>query len=114
MATQQAILERRDEILLIAARHGATNVRVFGSVARGTAGPESDLDLLIDVGPETTPWFPAGLALDLEDLLGCEVDIVTERALHPVIRDRVLAEARPLKRVSAWTSLSTRDASGLL
>ena len=96
MATQQAVLDQRDEILRIAARHGATNVRVFGSVARGTAGPDSDLDLLIDVGPNTTPWFPGGLIMDLEDLLGCHVDVVTEGGLHPVIRDRVLADARSL------------------
>jgi len=96
MTVQDAVLAHREEILRIAARHGATNVRVFGSVARGTAGPESDLDLLIDVGPKTSPWFPGGLLMDLEELLGYHVDITTERGLHPVIRDRVLAEARPL------------------
>jgi len=96
MATQQAILQRRDEILRIAAKHGATNVRVFGSVARGTAGPDSDLDILVDVDSDVSPWFPADLALELEDLLGCDVDVATEDVLHYVIRDRVLAEARPL------------------
>ena len=96
MSVRAAILEHREEILRIAARHGATNVRVFGSVARGTAGPESDLDLLIDVGPKTSPWFPGGLIADLEDLLGCPVDVATESSLHRRIRDRVLAEARPL------------------
>ena len=96
MTVQQAVLEHRDEILEIAARHGATNVRVFGSVARGTAGPASDLDLLIDVTGETSPWFPGGLMADLEDLLGCRVDIATESMLHRRIKHRVLAEARPL------------------
>ena len=96
MTVQDAVKAHREEILRIAARHGATNVRVFGSVARGTAGPESDLDLLIDVGPKTSSWFPGGLLMDLEELLGYHVDITTERGLHPVIRDRVLAEARPL------------------
>ena len=96
MTVQEAVLEHREEILRIAERHGATNVRVFGSVARGTAGPDSDLDLLIDVGPKTSSWFPGGLLMDLEELLGYHVDITTERGLHPVIRDRVLAEARPL------------------
>ena len=96
MTVQDAVEAHREEILRIAARHGATTVRVFGSVARGTAGPESDLDLLIDVGPKTSSWFPGGLLMDLEELLGYHVDITTERGLHPVIRDRVLAEARPL------------------
>ena len=72
------------------------HVSVFGSFARGEAGPDSDLDLLIDVGPEHSSWFPVGLIQDLEDLLGCHVDVVTESALYHTIRDRVLAEARPL------------------
>jgi uncharacterized protein len=96
MVVHEAILAHREEILHIAARHGATNVRVFGSVARGTAGPESDLDLLVDVGPDTSSWFPGGLMADLEDLLGCHVDVATEKTLHRRIRDRVLTEARPL------------------
>jgi hypothetical protein len=90
------IREKRDEILRLAARHGAYNVRVFGSAARGEAGPESDLDLLVNVGPNRTPFFPGGLLADLEELLGCKVDIVTEKALHWYIRERVLQEAVPL------------------
>ena len=96
MGTYQPLNEKRDQILEIAARHGARNVRVFGSVARGEAAPDSDVDLLVDVGPTHSQWFPAGLILDLEDLLGREVDIVTEDALHWYIRDRVLEEAIPL------------------
>ncbi|MCC7367875.1 MAG: nucleotidyltransferase family protein [Chloroflexi bacterium] len=96
MTTQQALFAHREEILRIAVCHGATNVWVFGSVARGTASPDSDLDLLIDVGQNPSPWFPAGLMLDLEDLLGCSVDVATADALHPRIRDRVLHEALPL------------------
>ena len=88
--------EKRDQILQVAARHGAYNVRIFGSAARGTAGPDSDLDILVDVGPTHSAWFPAGLILDLEALLECEVDVVTQDALHWYIRDRVLAEAVPL------------------
>ncbi|MDP8924996.1 MAG: nucleotidyltransferase family protein [Chloroflexota bacterium] len=86
----------RDEILEIARRHGAGNVRVFGSVARGESGPDSDLDLLYDVVGPTTPWFPGGLLVDLEALLGRPVDVVEAQALHRRIRDRVLAEARSL------------------
>jgi predicted nucleotidyltransferase len=90
------VQEKRDQILQIAARHGAYNVRVFGSAARGTAGPDSDLDILVDVGPAHSAWFPAGLILDLEALLERDVDVVTADALHWYIRDRVLAEAVPL------------------
>jgi predicted nucleotidyltransferase len=88
--------ENRDRILQIAARHGAYNVRVFGSAAKGAAGPDSDVDILVDVGPAHSAWFPAGLILDLEALLEREVDVVTEEALHWYIRDRVLTEAVPL------------------
>lgn len=88
--------EKREQILAIATRHGAYNVRVFGSAAKGTARPGSDLDLLVDVRDEHSSWFPAGLILDLEALLDREVDVVTEEALHWYIRDQVLTEAVPL------------------
>lgn len=96
MTVQDAVREHREEILRIAAQHGATNVRVFGSVARGTAGPDSDLDLLVDVTDDAGPWFPVDLMVDLEDLLGVDVDVLTEATVHWVIRDRVIGEARPL------------------
>ena len=87
---------KRDAILEIAHRHGAGNVRVFGSVAHGESTPDSDFDLLFDVVGQTTSWFPAGLIIDLEDLLGRSVDVVETGLLHRAIRDRVLREARPL------------------
>lgn len=93
MTVEELLKERRDGIRRIAAEHGARNVRVFGSAARGTAGPESDIDLLIDVGPTTSSWFPPGLILDLQELLGCRVEVVIERALNPDIREQVLSEA---------------------
>ncbi len=96
MGVNKRIVENRDQILQIAARHGAYNVRVFGSMAKGDAGPESDVDFLVDVGQTHSPWFPAGLILDLEALLGRDVEVVTESALHWYIRDRVLKEAVPL------------------
>lgn len=96
MSIDQRIQAKRREILRIAAEHGACNVRVFGSAARGEFGPDSDVDLLVAVQPEHSSWFPASLIVDLEELLGCEVDVVTEEALHWYIHDRVLKEAVPL------------------
>lgn len=96
MEIAELLEAKKDEILRIAAKHGARNVRVFGSVARGEAGPESDLDLLVEVGPGRTPFFPGGLIADLEDLLGKKVQVVTQEDLHWYIRDRVLEEAVPL------------------
>jgi predicted nucleotidyltransferase len=96
ISLDQLLREKSDDIKRIAARHGAYNIRVFGSVARGEAGPESDIDFLIDVGLTTSSWFPAGLILDLEDLLGRRVEIVTEKALNPDIRDHVMREAMPI------------------
>jgi predicted nucleotidyltransferase len=96
MGAGQRITERREEILRIAAFHGAGNVLIFGSVARGEDTPESDVDLLIDVTGETSPWFPGSLAADLEKLLGQRVQVVIRRSLSPLIRDEVLREAVPL------------------
>jgi hypothetical protein len=87
---------RRDDIVALARRHGVTRIRVFGSMARGDARTDSDVDLLVDVGPNPTPWFPGGLVADLEELLGRRVQVVTERGLDSLLRDRVLAEAVPL------------------
>jgi len=96
MTIVEFVREKREENQRIAAAHGAHNVRVFGSVARGEAGPDSDIDLLIEAGPNTSSWFPAGLILDLEDLLGRRVQVVTEKGLNPYLRDRVIGEAVPL------------------
>ena len=83
----------RAEILAAVARHGATNVRVFGSVARGDADATSDVDFLVDFEPGRSLLDLAGLLVDLEDLLGHSVDVVTEPGLKARIRQRVLAEA---------------------
>ena len=96
MSIDPRIQAKRREILRIAAEHGARNVRVFGSAARGESDPDSDVDFLVAVQSEHSPWFPAGLIVDLEQLLGCQVDVVTEEALHWYIHDRVLEEAVPL------------------
>ena len=96
MMIEEVLRDRRDEIHRIAAKHGVTSLRVFGSVARGEARPDSDIDLLIETGPVTSSWFPAGLIIDLEQLLGRRVEVVTERALNPALREAVLREAKPL------------------
>lgn len=94
--TFELVRAKREEIQKIAARHGARNVRVFGSVARGDARPGSDVDFLIDADAVTTSWFPAGLVQDLEALLGRRVEVVTERGLNHLIRDEILREAVPV------------------
>ncbi len=96
MKIEELLKTRREQILEIARKHGAYNLRVFGSVARGEASEQSDLDFLVEVGPIHSPWFPAGLVADLEDLLGIPVDVVTQDGLHWYIQEKVLAEARPL------------------
>jgi predicted nucleotidyltransferase len=92
----ELLQQKRDAVLQIAARHGAYNIRIFGSVARGEAGPDSDIDLLIDRGPITSPWFPASLVLELEEELGRRIEVVTEQGLNRHLRERVLREAIPL------------------
>jgi uncharacterized protein len=96
MDITELVKSKRAEILALAAKHGASNVRIFGSVARHEARPDSDIDFLVDVGASHSAWFPAGLIADLQDLLGREVEVVTENALHWYIRARVLQEATPL------------------
>jgi len=96
MDRQSLMKAKREEILRIAERHGAYNVRIFGSVARGEAGAGSDLDVLVDMEPGRSLFDLGGLLADLQELLGCKVDVLTEKGLHWYIRDRVLAEAMPL------------------
>ena len=96
MTLEQLIRKESANIKEIAAKHGATNIRVFGSVIRGEDSPESDIDFLVDAGPKISSWFPAGLIIDLEEILGCRVEIVTEKALNPDLREHVLREAMPL------------------
>ena len=96
MKIEEVIKEKREDILGIAARHGARNVRVFGSVAHAEAGRDSDVDFLIELEPGRTLLDHAALYLELKQLLGCEVDVVTERSLRPSIRERVLREAAPI------------------
>ena len=92
----QFLKTKRGEVLRIAGKHGARNVRVFGSVARGEARPNSDVDFLVEMETGQSLFDIARMVVDLEDLLHCEVDIVEQRSLHWSIRDRILEEAVPL------------------
>lgn len=93
----KAILEqKREDILRLAAKYGAFNVRIFGSAGRGDEGPESDIDLLVEMEPDRSLFDLVGLQDELQSLLGCDVDIVTEKGLHWFIRDKVINEARQL------------------
>ena len=96
MTVGELVKAKREDILKIAAKHGARNVRVFGSVARGEAGPESDIDLLVDMEPDRSLLDLGGLWSDLNELLGRKVDIVTENSIYWLLRRRILKEARPL------------------
>jgi uncharacterized protein len=96
MSLGSLLREKRGEVLQIAERHGAYNVRVFGSVARGDDDAQSDIDLLVDMEPTRSLLDIAGLELDLEEALGRPVDVVTPGGVKPRIRERVLGEAVPL------------------
>jgi predicted nucleotidyltransferase len=96
MAIDDLLREKREEIPRIAAKHGARNVRVFGSAARGEADERSDIDLLVEFEPGRSLLDHAALWLELQELLGCKVDVVSDRGIKPRIRDRVLRGAVPL------------------
>jgi hypothetical protein len=96
MGIQELLQAKREEILRIAAQHGARNVRVFGSVARGEADEASDIDFLVELEPGRTLLDHAALLLALQAALGRKVDVVSDRGIKPRIRERVLREAVPL------------------
>lgn len=88
----QLIHHKREEISKIAASHGATNIRVFGSRARGESAATSDVDLLVKLAPGRTLLDLVAIKQDLEDMLGCPVDVVTEDSISPYIRPQVLKD----------------------
>jgi predicted nucleotidyltransferase len=96
MEIAQRLANHRDRVLALAARHGAQNVRVFGSAARGEDRPGSDVDLLVRFERGRSLLDHVALEQDLEELLHCEVDVVPEDGMSPYLRERILAEAVPL------------------
>ena len=96
MDTGELLRDKRKEILALAAKHGARTVRVFGSAARSQAGQDSDIDFLIEMEEGRSLLDHVALWQDLEDLLGREVDVVSEGGLHWYIRERILEDAVPL------------------
>lgn len=96
MVTRTDIMNRRDEIIRIAEKHGAHDVRLFGSVARAAASPASDVDVLVRMDGDRSLLDRIALIQELEDLLHCKVDVVNDRALDPMIQDNILAQALPL------------------
>ena len=96
MEIAEVLRAKREQVLNVARQHGARHVRIFGSVARGDAGPLSDIDFLVEMEPGRSLLDLGGLVTDLQQLFGCRVDVVTERGLKARIRARVLEEAIPL------------------
>lgn len=97
--TLEELRTRRERVLALAARHGASNLRVFGSVARGEADAASDLDLLVDLEPGRSLVDLGALLMELEAELGVQVDLVTEAGLRPAVRARVKRDAAPLREM---------------
>ena len=93
MGLSEVLLNKREEILRVAGLHGARSVRIFGSVARGEAGPDSDLDLLVELTPDRSLLDIIAIQQDLEDLLRRKVHVLTEAAVSPYFREAVLKEA---------------------
>lgn len=96
MNIYELLQAKREEILTIATKYGAYNVRIFGSVARQEADAESDIDFLVSMEPGRSLFDLGGLLMELQEILGCDVDVVTEKGLRSRIRERVLKEAIPL------------------
>ena len=103
---------RREEVLRLAKQHGAHNVRVFGSVARGEANDASDVDFLVDWEVGRSLLDQVALVQDLEEALGVKVHVGTERSLHWYVRDQILREATPLGEMTGSTSTTCWSAAG--
>ncbi len=96
MPTLELIKKKRDEIKRISSIHGVRHIRIFGSVAKQTADADSDVDFLVELNDGRSLLDLGGLLMDLQDLLGCKVDVVTEKGLHWYLKDKILKEAKTL------------------
>ncbi|HYG78694.1 MAG TPA: nucleotidyltransferase family protein [Planctomycetota bacterium] len=96
MTLFEFVRSKRAEILDLAARHGARNIRLFGSIVRGEDNPNSDVDFLVQLEQDRSLMYHAALLVDLEKLLGRPVDVAPEESLRPKLRERILREAVPL------------------
>ena len=93
MGIAEKIADKKEQVLVLAAKHGASNVRVFGSVANGTADEKSDIDFLVDMEKGRSLFDLGGLLMDLQELFGRKVDVVTEKGLRKRIREAILSQA---------------------
>ena len=96
MTLNELLKTKRKEILRIAAKYGVSDVRVFGSIARAEANPNSDIDLLVDLEAGQSLFDLGGFLMEVQEILGVKVDVVTEKGLHWYIRERVLEEAQEI------------------
>lgn len=96
MGIPEILADKKEQILALAAKYGASNVRVFGSVANGTADENSDIDFVVDMEKGRSLFDLGGLLMDLQQLLNRKVDVVSEKGLHWYIKERVLNEAKPI------------------
>ena len=96
MTAKEILDSKRDEIIRIARSHGAENLRLFGSLAKETSNSKSDIDLLVDIAPDSSLLDMIAAKLEIEDMTGCKVDLVTPASLSPHIRESVLKESVPL------------------
>jgi len=96
MGISEVISNHKEQVLVLAAKYGASNVRIFGSVALGTANNDSDIDFLVDMEKGRSLFDLGGLLMELQELFGRKVDVVTENGLHWYIKEKVLSEAKPI------------------
>jgi predicted nucleotidyltransferase len=96
MGIPEIIADKKEQILALAAKYGASNIRVFGSVANGTANVDSDIDFLVDMEKDRSLFDVGGLLMDLQELFGRKVDVVTENGLHWYIKNHIISEAKPI------------------